>query len=171
MNANLTQVATAIHALSFDQRNQAYEQGGRYSRSSFELDALVTSAAKTLGEKPTFAQWTEYSDEFKAGYINDNPDNTANAADQAWARFTKNLDSKFGLTKPKSTSAAAEKKRGEREKANETLLAKYEETPVIELRDQLGKTYEAMAKHPENKDLKKKQKQLMQKLSINLLIK
>ena len=91
INMNDT-VSTPIHALTFDQRNQAYEQGSRFSRSSFELDAIVTSAAKTLGEKPTFAEWTEYADEWKAGYINDNPDNTANAADQAWARFTKNLE-------------------------------------------------------------------------------
>ena len=160
MNATQTPVATAIHALSFDQRNQAYEQGGRFSRSIFELDAIVTSAAKTLGENPTFAQWTEYSDEFKAGYINDNPDNTANAADQAWARFTKNLDSKYGLTKPKSTSAAAEKKASERAAKTEALLEKHKDTTAHELRAQLEKVYTQLAKNPTNKDLKKAQKEV-----------
>ena len=155
-----TQVASAIHALSFDQRNEAYEHGSRFSRSSLEIDALLTSAARTIGEKPSFAQWNEYSDEWKAGYIHDNPDNTANAADAAWGRFAKNMESKFGLTKPKSTSAAAEKKASEREAKTAQLLEKHKDTTAHELRAQLEKVYTALAKNPENKDLKKAQKEV-----------
>jgi coenzyme F420-reducing hydrogenase alpha subunit len=152
MTANQTTIASAaIHALTFDQRNSAYEQGGRYSHTSAALDEIITSAAKTIGEKPTFEQWTEYADEWKAGYINDNADNTANAADQAWGRFAKRLDERFGLTKPKSTSASAEKKAAEREAKAEKLAAKYADHSTEQLTDNLRKAYELQAKNPTKK--------------------
>ena len=160
MTLNQTPVAAAINALSFDKRNAAYEQGGKYSRSSFELDTIVTSAAKTLGENPTYEEWTEYADEWKAGYIHDNADNTANAADAAWGRFAKTLDELFGLTKPKSKSAAAEKKAAERAAKTEKLLEKHKDTTAHELRSQLEKVYMAMAKNPTNAQLRKDQKEL-----------
>jgi hypothetical protein len=157
---NQTPVAAAIHALSFDQRNAAYEQGQRSSRNKSEALAIATMAAQTLGEQPSFEEWTEYMDEWKAGYIHDNADNTANAADAAWARFAKTLDELFGLTKPKSKSAAAEKKAAEREAKQAKLLEKHKDTTAHELRSQLEKVYMAMAKNPTNAQLRKDQKEL-----------
>ena len=156
----LTTVASAIHALSFDQRNQAYEQGGRFSHNRAEMIEITTAAARTLGEAPSFDQWAEYAVQWKDGYMHDNPDNTGNAADAAWTRFAKTLDELFGLTKPKSTSKAAEKKASEREAKTAQLLEKYEDTTAHELRAQLEKVYTALAKNPENKDLKKAQKEV-----------
>jgi hypothetical protein len=152
--------AEAIHALSFDQRNSAYEQGTRSSRNKSEALAIATMAAQTLGDNPTFDQWAEYADEWKAGYIHDNAANTGNAADAAWARFTKTLDELFGLTKPKSTSAAAEKKAAERAAKTEKLLEKHKDATAHELRSQLEKVYMAMAKNPMNGQLRKDQKEL-----------
>jgi hypothetical protein len=158
--ANQTPVAAAIHALTFDQRNAAYEQGQRSSRNKSEALAIATMAAQTLGEQPSFEEWTEYMDEWKAGYIHDNADNTANAADAAWARFAKTLDELFGLTKPKSKSAAAEKKAVERAAKTEKLLEKHKDTTAHELRSQLEKVYMAMAKNPTNAQLRKDEKEI-----------
>jgi hypothetical protein len=160
MTANQTPVAAAIHALSFDQRNAAYEQGSSYSRNRVEFEGIVKAAAVTLGNSPSFEQWVEYSDEFKAGYIHDNPDNTGNAADAAWGRFANQLDEKYGLTKPKSTSAAAEKKAAERAAKTEKLLEKHKDTTAHELRSQLEKVYMAMAKNPTNAQLRKDEKEI-----------
>jgi hypothetical protein len=158
--ANQTPVAAAIHALSFDQRNSAYEQGQRSSRNKSEALAIATMAAQTLGEQPSFEEWTEYMDEWKAGYIHDNADNTANAADAAWGRFAKTLDELFGLTKPKSKSAAAEKKAAEREAKQAQLLEKHKDTSAHDLRSQLEKVYMALSKNPANGALIKQQQEL-----------
>jgi DNA anti-recombination protein RmuC len=99
-------------------------------------------------------------DEWKAGYIHDNADNTGNAADAAWGRFAKTLDELFGLSKPKSTSAAAEKKAAERAAATEKLLEKHKDATAHDLRSQLEKVYLAMAKNPTNKDLNKAAKEI-----------
>jgi hypothetical protein len=152
MTANQATVASAaIHALTFDQRNSAYEQGGKYSHNSTELLEIVRSAAKTIGDNPTFEEWTEYADEWKAGYLNDNPDHTGNAADQAWKRFSDQLNAQYGLTKPKSTSASAEKKAAEREAKAEKLAEKYADHSTEQLTDSLRKAYELQAKNPTKK--------------------
>lgn len=153
-------VAQPIHALTFDQRTQAYEHGGSFSRNRAEMLGIATNAAKTLGANPSFDQWTEYSVQWKDGYIHDNPENTANAADAAWGRFAKTLDELFGLTKPKSTSKAAEKKASEREAKTAALLEKHKDATAHDLRSQLEKVYTALAKNPTNKDLKKTQKEV-----------
>lgn len=160
MTTNQAPAAEAIHALSFDKRNAAYEQGTRSSRNKLEAVEIATAAAQTLGENPSFEEWTEYADEWKAGYIHDNADNTGNAADAAWGRFAKTLDELFGLSKPKSTSAAAEKKAAERAAAAEKLLEKHKDATAHDLRSQLEKVYLAMAKNPTNKDLRKAEKEI-----------
>ena len=160
MNTQPVIAAQPIHALTFDQRSQAYEHGGSFARNRAELLGIATSAAKTLGATPTFDQWTEYSVQWKDGYIHDNPENTANAADAAWGRFAKTLDELFGLTKPKSTSKAAEKKATEREARTAALMEKHKDATAHDLRSQLEKVYTNLAKNPTNKDLKKAQKEI-----------
>jgi hypothetical protein len=160
MTTNQAPAAEAIHALSFEKRNEAYEQGTRSSRNKAEALTIATAAAKTIGENPSFEEWTEYADEWKAGYIHDNADNTGNAADAAWGRFAKTLDELFGLSKPKSTSAAAEKKAAERAAAAEKLLEKHKDATAHDLRSQLEKVYMAMAKNPTNKELRKTEKEI-----------
>lgn len=161
-----TVAEAAIEALSFDDKNAAYEQGGRYARNKLEKLAIANDAAATLGTNPSFDRWEAYRVEWVAGHVHANPQLTGNAHDAAWGDFAAFLNAIYGLTKPKSKSPAAEKKAAEREKANEKLLEKYEDVPAIELRDQLAKTYEAMAKNPENKDLKKQQKELDKVLKL-----
>ena len=142
----MTPVAEVVHALTFDQRTQAYEHGGRASRNRAEMLEIATACAQTLGSNPTYEQWTEYATQWKDGWIHDNPQHTAEASDTAWTRFTKTLDELFGLTKPKSTSASAEKKSNERAEKTAKLLEKHADTPAHTLQDQIASNYEKIAK-------------------------
>lgn len=155
-----TTVAGAIKALSFDRETQAYEQGSRFARNKLERVEVVTAAANTLGANPTYEEWEAYRIQWVDGHAHQNPDLTANASDKAWKEFAKLLDELYGMTKPKSQSAAAVKKSAEREKKNEELLEKYEDQSAWELRDQLAKNYKQLADKPDNKELKKVQKEL-----------
>lgn len=160
MSIQTTVAAATIQVLSHEDKSAAYDQGGRYARSKLETLAVAQDAARTLGTDPSFDRWENYRIEWIAGHTHTNPELTGNAHDAAWSDFAKLLNTLYGLSKPASKSAAATKKRDERAAADEKLLEKYEDTPVIELRDQLSKTYEKMAKNPENKDLKKAQREL-----------
>ena len=155
-----TTVAGAIKALSFDRETQAYEQGSRFARNKLERMEVVNAAANTLGADPTYEEWEAYRIQWVDGHAHQNPDLTANASDKAWKEFAKLLDELYGMTKPKSQSAAAVKKSAEREKKNEELLEKYEDQSAWELRDQLAKNYKQLADKPDNKELKKVQKEL-----------
>jgi hypothetical protein len=139
-------VAQPVHALNHTQRTEAYEQGGGFARNRAELMEIATASAQTLGTNPSFDQWNEYSIQWKDGYMHNNPDNSANSADTAWARFTKTLDEFFGLTKPKSTSKVAEKKATEREAKKTALLEKHADTSANTLQEQVAKNYEKIAK-------------------------
>ena len=132
----ITPVAAAtIHALDFDRRNAAYDQGAMWAENQRSTYDIVAGAAKILGTNPTHEEWMEYAKEWKDGYVNQNSDNTSNAADQQWARFAKQLSEFFGLDKPKSTSVHAEKKAAERSKKAEALLTKYQEKTAAEIAD------------------------------------
>lgn len=141
-----TPVAQAVHALTHNQRTEAYEQGGGFARNRAELMEIATASAETLGTNPTFDQWQEYATQWKDGYLHNNPDNASNSADTAWARFTKTLDEFFGLTKPKSTSKVAEKKATEREQKKTALLEKHADTSAHALKEQIASNYEQIAK-------------------------
>lgn len=145
-----TPVAEALtHALDFDRRNAAYEHGALWAENQRNGYELASNAAKTLGANPTFEEWSEYAIQWKDGYVHQNPDNTANAADQQWARFTKTLSEFFGLDKPKSKSVHAEKKAAERSKKTEALLSKYQDQTAQQLQDMRRAALEAAAKGSE----------------------
>ena len=82
------------------------------------------------------SEYTEYSVQWKDGYVHQNPNNTSNAADAAWSRYAKQLLENFGIEKPKSKSVHAEKKAAERSKKQEALLAKYQDTSAADLQAQ-----------------------------------
>ena len=160
MSTQTTVAAATIQALSFEDKTAAYDQGGRYARSKLETLNVAQDAARTLGTNPSFDRWENYRIEWVAGHTHVNPELTGNAHDAAWSDFAKLLNTLYGLTKPASKSAAATKKASERAAADVKLLEKHEDTPVIELRDQLSKTFEKMAKNPTSSELKKTQKEL-----------
>jgi len=146
----LSTVAGAIKALSFDRETQAYEQGSRFARNKLERVEVVTAAAQTIGADPSYEEWEAYRVQWVDGHAHQNPDLTANASDKAWKEFAKLLDELYGMTKPKSTGAAAVKKSEQREKAQEALLEKYEDQSAWELRDQLAKNYKKLADKPDD---------------------
>lgn len=145
-----TPVAQPIaHALDFNRRNEAYEQGARCAELNRASLEILDAGARTLGTDPTFEEFTEYSVQWKDGYVHQNPNNTANAADQAWNRYAKQLSENFGIEKPKSKSAHAEKKAAERSKKAEALLSKYQDQTVADLQAQRRAALEAAAKGSE----------------------
>lgn len=137
------------HALDFDRRNEAYEQGANWAENQRSTYELVAAAARTLGVDPSFEEYTEYSVQWKDGYVHQNPDNTSNAADQQWKRFAAQLNELFGLEKPKSKSVHAEKKAAERSKKAEALLSKYQNQTAAEIADMRRQALEAAAKGSE----------------------
>jgi len=159
-------VADPIKALSFDQENKAADCGKRFAKNKLERMDIARDYSRMLGTDPTFDQWESGRIKFVAGHAEENPDLTGNAHDAVWSDFAGLLSALFGLTKPRSTNPVSTKKAEERAQANEKLLAKYEDSKVYEIKDQLAKSYEALAKNPENKDNKKKNKELDQILKL-----
>lgn len=159
-------VADPIKALSFDQETTAADCGKRFAKNKQERIEIATNYSRMLGTDPTFDQWEAGRIKFIAGHVEEYPDLTGNAHDKAWDSFAELLEALHGLTKPKSTNPVSVKKAEERAQANEKLLAKYEDIKVYEIKDQLAKSYEALAKNPENKDNKKKNKELDQILKL-----
>lgn len=159
-------VADPIKALSFDQENKAADCGKRFAKNKQERIEIATDYSRMLGTDPTFDQWESGRIKFVAGHAEENPELTGNAHDAVWSDFAGLLSALFGLTKPRSTNPVSTKKAEERAQANEKLLAKYEDSKVYEIKDQLAKSYEALAKNPENKDNKKKNKELDQILKL-----
>lgn len=159
-------VADPIKALSFDQENKAADCGKRFAKNKLERMDIARDYSRMLGTDPTFDQWESGRIKFVAGHAEEYPDLTGNAHDAAWNTFADLLNTLFGMTKPRSTNPVSTKKAEERAQANEKLLAKYEDSKVYEIKDQLAKSYEALAKNPENKDNKKKNKELDQILKL-----
>ena len=68
MQANQTPAAQPItHALDFNRRNEAYEQGAKCAELSRANLEILDNAARTLGTSPSFEEYTEYSVQWKDG--------------------------------------------------------------------------------------------------------
>jgi hypothetical protein len=106
-----------------------------------------------LGTEPTFLEWEAARTDWVNGYLASNPDNTGNAADAAWADFSKLLNDLFGLVKPKSKSDAAVKKGKERSAKEQALFDKYKEKGVADLQ---GMRRAALEKAAAGSDLAEK---------------
>lgn len=129
--------------------------GSRYANNKLERLAIATDFARALGADPTFAQYEAARIAFVDGYCRANPDNTGNAADQEFSRFAAMLKDLFGLEKPKSTSAAAEKKAAERKAATEKLLADNAHKDIQQVSAELELAYQRLAKNPTDPKAKK----------------
>ena len=159
-------VADPIEALSFDQKTIAADCGKSFAKNKFERIEIAKGYSRMLGTDPTYEQWESARISWVAGHAEENPELTGNAHDAAWGEFAKLLSDLFGQTKPKSTNPVSTKKAEERAKKAEEVLEKFKDKKVYELRDMLAKSFEALAKNPENKDNKKRNKELDQALKI-----
>lgn len=159
-------IAEQVSALTSDQSLTAKDCGFQFARNQLANLENVESYAAMLGTDPTFDQWEAGRVNWVAGYTEANPANTGNAADKAWNRFTGLLDEIFGLTKPKAVSAAAEKKRLEREKKQKELLEKHGDMTPTMIRAQMEAAYQTLAKNPTNKEAAKQVKELDKVLKV-----
>jgi hypothetical protein len=159
-------IADPIEALSFNQKTIAADCGKSFAKNKLERMEIARSYSRMLGTSPTFEQWESARINWVSGHAEENPDLTGNAHDAAWGEFAKLLSDLFGQTKPTSTNPVSVKKAEERAKKAEDLLEKYKDIKVYELRDMLTKSFEALAKNPENKDNKKKNKEIDQALKL-----
>jgi hypothetical protein len=153
-------IADPIKALSFDQETTAADCGKRFARNKQERIEIATNYSRMLGTDPTYDQWEAGRIKWVTGHAEEYPDLTGNAHDAAWNNFAELLSALFGLTKPKSTSPAAEKKATERANKIEALLEKHADKKAWDLRHELAETFKALAKNPENKETKKLNKEL-----------
>ena len=126
-------VAAAISAISQQQHEAANSCGSRWGKNKLERIEIATDYSRMLGTDPTFYEWEAARTDWVNGYMAANPGNTGNAADAAWADFSKLLNDLFGLTKPKSKSDAAVKKTKERSVKEQALFDKYKEKGVADL--------------------------------------
>jgi len=142
------------------QMSEAQVCGSRFARNKMDRVLIAQDMAASMGAAPTFEQWEAHRKWFIDGYTAENPQNTAAAADTAWAEFAKLLDTLYGMTKPKSTTAAAEKKATEREQKKAELLAAYQTDDAHEVREKLQAAYQTAASDPTNKVAQKAIKNL-----------
>ena len=159
-------IAEQVSALSAEQSLTAKDCGFQYARNQLAVFENARDYAAMLGTDPTFDQWEAGRLQWVSGYVEANPANTGNAADKAWDRFSGLLNEFFGLVKPKSVSAAAEKKRIEREKKTAEVLAKHGDMTPTMIRAQMEAAYQTLAKNPTSKEAKKQVKELEQVLKV-----
>lgn len=159
-------IAEQVSALSAEQSLTAKDCGFQYARNQLAVFENARDYAGMLGTDPTFDQWEAGRLQWVSGYVEANPQNTGNAADKAWDRFSGLLNEFFGLVKPKSVSAGAEKKRAEREKKTAEVLAKHGDLTPTMIRAQMEAAYQTLAKNPTSKEAKKQVKELEQVLKV-----
>jgi hypothetical protein len=170
LQASETVIANTIsEALPLDanQADQAFNCGSLASKLNFSTVENVSNFARNvLGTNPTYEAWEYSRKQWIAGYCNQNPQNTGEAADKAWHGFANQLKALFGMDKPKSTSMAAEKKAEQREKKNAELLAKHQGASVGELTREIELAYQTLAKKPSDKETKKKVNELEKVIKV-----
>jgi hypothetical protein len=159
-------IAEPVSALSADQALTAKDCGFLFARNQLANIENAQTYAAMLGTDPTFDQWEAGRIQWVTGCIEANPANTGNAADKAWNRFAGLLDELFGLVKPKAVSAAAEKKRAERDAKQKEVLAKHGDLTPTMIRAQMEAAYQTLAKNPTSKEAKKQVKELEQVLKV-----
>lgn len=152
--------------LTVEQLSIAENCGRIFSRSQKENIENATRYSKMIGTHPTYDQWESGRIKWIAGYLADNKENTANAADKAWERFAKVLDDLFGLEKPSSKSPGALKKKEERARKAAELVAKHQSATPDQLKAQIEQAYQALAKNPVNKTAEKTVKELKTVLTM-----
>lgn len=161
-----TKIAAAIQALTTEQQQTAFRCGERIAKNELETLEVASDYAAMLGTEPTFDQWENGRVKWIEGHVKANPKLTGNAHDAAWGMFASKLNMLFGLTKPSSKSAAAEKKAAERAAKQQALLEQHKAASPDALRQQLEKAHLALAKNPSNKAAEKQVRELKAVLKV-----
>lgn len=152
--------SNVAQVLSEQQMSEAQICGSRFARNKMDRILIAQDMAASMGTEPTYEQWEQHRKWFLDGYTAENPSNTSAAAESAWSEFAALLDGMFGLTKPKSSSAAATKKATERSQKREELLNAYADKSADDVQQQLAAAYQTAAADPANKVAQKAIKNL-----------
>ena len=158
---NQQTVASAINAPT-----AATEAGSLFAKSEIEAKEALEIFARAVGTAPTYETWITERTNWVNGYIEVKPNAKGEAADKAFSRFKDRLTDSYGISAPKSTNAAAEKKAAEREKKTAEIMAKHEKQTPTMLRAQLEAAYATLAKNPESKAANSVVKELRQVLKV-----
>jgi len=147
-------VAAAIDAISSSQHETAKNCGSRWGKNKLEQLEIATDYARSMGTNPTIHVWEAMRIDWVNAYVDSNPNNTGNASDAAWGEFAGYLEKLFSLTKPSAPkSKGAAKKREERAKKEQQLLAKYQDKTAADIK---GMRAAALQKAAAGSDLAEK---------------
>lgn len=145
MNPVKTVVAQAVESASV--------QAGRlFAQSEINATQSLELFAKIVGDKPTYEVWEAERLSWVNGYVEEKPKAKGDAAYKAFGRFRDRLVDAYAVEVPKSKSAAAEKKRAERQAKQAELAKRYEAKSDDELHGMITQAYERQAKNPLGSD-------------------
>lgn len=139
-----TIVAQAIEEVT----GQADQAGELFAKSEIDAGLALEMFARALGAEPSFEHWSSQRTKFINAYVRIKPQAKGNSADAAFLRFKNRLADAYGISAPKSTSEAAQKKAAERADKAAKVEAKYANTSTAVLRDLLKQEYQAKADKP-----------------------
>ena len=133
--------------------NSASVQAGRlFAQSEINATESLAIFARAVGDKPTYEVWESERLSWINGYTEEKPKAKGDAAYQAFKRFKERLVDAYAIEIPKAQSAAAEKKRAERETKQAEVLKRYEAQSDDELHTLIARAYERQAKNPLGSD-------------------
>lgn len=128
--------------------SKSMQSGRLFAQSEINAGESLELFAASIGTEPTFEVWERERLAWTNGYVEIKPKAKGDAAYQAFGRFKNRLVDAYGLTVPKSKSAAAEKKRAERQAKQDALLGRFEDKTDTEIHDLIARAYEKQARNP-----------------------
>jgi hypothetical protein len=145
MENQKTVVAQAI-------QSDALVAGRLFAQSEVDAGMALETFARVVGDKPTYEAWENGRLAWVNGFVEVKPKAKGDAAYQAFSRFKNRLVDAYAIEIPKATSAAAEKKRAEREAKQAELMQRYEDQSDDALHTLITRAYERQAKNPLGSD-------------------
>ena len=145
MKNEKTVVAQAI-------QSAATQAGKLFAQSEIHAGQALELFAQAIGTEPTYQVWETERLSWVNGYVEEKPKAKGDSAYQAFGRFKNRLIDAYGIEVPKATSAAAEKKRAEREAKQAAIMQRYDGKSDDELHTLISQAYERQAKNPLGSD-------------------
>lgn len=133
-------------------QSDAFVAGRLFAQSEVDAGKALETFARMVGDKPTYELWENGRLAWVNGFVEVKPKAKGDAAYQAFGRFKNRLVEAYAIEIPKATSAAAEKKRAEREAKQLELMKRYEDQPDDALHTLITRAYERQAKNPLGSD-------------------
>jgi hypothetical protein len=130
----------------------AAQAGRLFAQSEINASEALEIFARSVGDAPDYELWERERLSWVNGYVEEKPKAKGDAAYQAFSRFKNRLVDIYAIEVPKATSAAAEKKRAEREAKQAEMLDRYAAQTDDELHTLITRAYERQARNPLGSD-------------------